>query len=358
MGSQLGIHNPRNPFVSRGIIRTPSHFFGRRAELGRIRDRLQEMESVSVVGERRIGKSSLLHRVTEIASPYLDADVLRIYTDLPDVSDERSFYRRVCYELGVQGDTFHDLEQAVRGKRVIACLDEFRKVADESRFPRRFFDSLRSLAQSRNLALVVATECSLAELCRTEQIAASPFWNGFARLDLGLFSSLEAEEFVRTRFELAGVLLSDQEVTRVLELTGGFPFFLCLACFHLFEARVGRVLGWEEGFRQEAYDYLLSLWNHQSPDDRSALRWVLDQRGPVPQSHVMWRLERCGLLVEDDRAPTGFWFFCDGFRDIVSNPPRAPHKRRLPIGIGGVGISFGPLKLELKGTPEQSNNSD
>ena len=46
-----------NPYAQRGIIRDRTRFVGRERELQQIFSRLQTMQSVSVVGERRIGKS-------------------------------------------------------------------------------------------------------------------------------------------------------------------------------------------------------------------------------------------------------------------------------------------------------------
>jgi len=51
-----------NPFSFGNPIRDPQRFIGRRSDLQQIVDRLRSSahESTSVVGERRIGKTSLL----------------------------------------------------------------------------------------------------------------------------------------------------------------------------------------------------------------------------------------------------------------------------------------------------------
>src|SRR5215208_4516861 len=52
----------RNPYLNRVAIKEPSQFFGRTREVARIFSRIgaPRPQSISVVGERRIGKSSLL----------------------------------------------------------------------------------------------------------------------------------------------------------------------------------------------------------------------------------------------------------------------------------------------------------
>ncbi|MGH9766132.1 MAG: hypothetical protein ACREAB_01755 [Blastocatellia bacterium] len=42
--------HPANPFTPRGMIRDPQQFFGRGSEIERLLDRLQTMQSVSIVG--------------------------------------------------------------------------------------------------------------------------------------------------------------------------------------------------------------------------------------------------------------------------------------------------------------------
>ena len=49
-----------NPFEYRKPITNPARFFGRQSELIRIRDSCYKLGSISIVGERRAGKSSLL----------------------------------------------------------------------------------------------------------------------------------------------------------------------------------------------------------------------------------------------------------------------------------------------------------
>ncbi|MFB0545773.1 MAG: hypothetical protein ACETWB_02585, partial [Anaerolineae bacterium] len=49
-----------NPFYHRRAIRKLEYFFGRKEELTTAFNRLRNMESVSLVGERRVGKTSFL----------------------------------------------------------------------------------------------------------------------------------------------------------------------------------------------------------------------------------------------------------------------------------------------------------
>ena len=52
-----------NPYTNRGTIRNPQEFFGREREVRRIFSRISSShpQCISIIGERKIGKSSLLY---------------------------------------------------------------------------------------------------------------------------------------------------------------------------------------------------------------------------------------------------------------------------------------------------------
>lgn len=281
-----------------------------------------------------------------------------IYTSLPDVTDERSFYKCLCLELGEEVDTFSDLDRLVRlerllkKKKVIACLDEFESVAAGTSFSENFFKSLRALAQSGGFALLLATERSLAELCRDERIATSPFWNIFHRTNLGLFSESEAEGLIRAGFERSGVEVTSGEASQVLELAGRFPFFLQRACYHLFEEKIGQAARWEQEFETDAADHLRYLWGKLNRSEQSALRWSLGFGERLPEDAILADLERRGLLVSGIQKQFGYWVFSEAFEMIVRNPPHSRKRRgwwnRLFNRFKGGKVAIGPTGISAE----------
>ncbi len=318
-----------NPFTQRGAIRDPAQFFGRQAELNQIFSCIGKMQSVSVVGERRIGKSSLLHYICHTGRPHLPLGTRLIYLDVQRVKSEGDFYARMLNALGSQGSTFRDLENAVAEKQVVACLDEFEQVVGNEAFSVGFFDGLRSLAQD-GLALVTATQHSLFELCRDKKFAGSQFWNIFQRTALELFTEVEARQFIQERFADVGMTVSDNEILHLLHLAGRFPFFLQLAYSCLFEAQTRQIPQWEQAFGREVHDYLVALWEHLTPPAPKALRWALELEGQMPDEQVRLDLQQRGLLVQDSEKPFGLWVFSKAFEDIVRNPPKRKRKWQWP----------------------------
>jgi len=78
----------RNPFLDRVSIRDVSRFYGRTRETARIFSRIgaARPQSVSVVGDRRIGKSSLLNYMyfPEIQKKYLQDPENYIFIKIVD----------------------------------------------------------------------------------------------------------------------------------------------------------------------------------------------------------------------------------------------------------------------------------
>ncbi len=205
-----------NPFTNRAMITAPEDFIGREQELYAILGRLRSLQSSSIVGERRIGKSSLLYHLARTGRERLgDGSYRFCYLDLQDAHyhTANGFFRTTLSKLGLLADgiaetntqngnllAFTDaLEVLARsGQRLVLCLDEFEttfKHPDE--FDPDFFDHLRAQLNQRHFAFVTATQKPLQALCFEGKLT-SPFYNVFTVTELGEFSEEEARQFIWT----------------------------------------------------------------------------------------------------------------------------------------------------------------
>ncbi|MBN3960637.1 hypothetical protein [Nostoc sp. NMS8] len=143
---------PANPFVAAGMIEDPRLFVGRKDELHVIASRMKgdQPTSINIVGEKHIGKSSLLHYfVLTWQQRGLDPNrYVVIYLPLRgvDCQTETGFYEAVAEGLlsHVQGwqqrslqncwkskllnrQAFSDAvkEWKQQGKLPVLCLDDF-----------------------------------------------------------------------------------------------------------------------------------------------------------------------------------------------------------------------------------------
>jgi len=295
-----------NPFYERGMIRDPARFFGRQRELREIFDLLRTGQNVSIIGDSKIGKSSLLYYIYTTGGDRLSVDYTFIFLDLMRVTNEADFYERVVEELGDAGNTTRQFERSLRGRRVILAVDEFERFKDDD-FSAQVVNRLRSLAQGPELTLVLATHQPLETLFPHEG-GVSPFYNIFHRCVLGVFTEAEARQLLTSLLAEAAVTFSEAEVKRLLNITGCHPYQLQVATYHLFASRTGGREDWEAAYQDE----LTGGYYRQTPAARPATRRRADELRvfisstmsdlrPERQAmtETLWDLELTPIFAED-----------------------------------------------------------
>ena len=323
-----------NPYVNRLMIRDPENFIGRTAETEKVFSRVgaARPQSISIIGERRIGKSSLLYQLyhESVREKHLiDPDSFTfVFIDLHGLMgitvDE--FLGLFVEEVATAADMDFDLDSdaagggylAVRrllprleraGKKLVVLWDEFEAITGNENFAEDFFSFFRSLANRFDVAYVTTSSRELQELCHTEEIAVSPFFNIFTNLYLGAFLPEEARELICRPSEAAGVPLEPHQ-DFLLEAAGYLPFFQQMACCALFEELSERPAGettYDDVLRQfavEAAPHLRYIWEHLDSDSREFLRRAADGSQPViVRGDIEERLIRDGYLLRASPGP-------------------------------------------------------
>ena len=297
-----------NPFTYGNPISDPERFFGRQREVEQVFSRLRnrEAESSSIVGERRMGKTSLLHYLAhpQVRQKYsVDSpQYVFIYTDLQMVDTSMTpdrLVRRLMRQLVLDAQdedlkrAAEELRQAeiidnfaladlfdvvdLKGLHVVMLLDEFEKVTTNTNFGPDFFYGLRSLAIQHNLTLVTSSRTELIELTHSEAIKSSPFFNIFANINVRLFIELEARQLISSSLEGSGVQFSQPDIELLFRIAGYHPFFLQAACHFLFEAYLnsldpaGRTKFLIKEFGEEAAPHLDDLWLNSRESEKIVL---------------------------------------------------------------------------------------
>jgi AAA-like domain len=297
-----------NPFTYGNPISDPRRFFGRTREVEQIFGRLrnEEFESSSVVGDRRIGKTSLLNYlanrgVRSAAGLELERYAF-VYVDLQMVDEAMgpeqlwrrllALMRRQCADPGIAEmlttlertdrlDTF-DLDELFqeiddRGLHVVFLLDEFERVTENVNFGPDFYYGLRSLIIHHKLALITSSRLELIELCHSEAVKSSPFFNIFANINLRQFSQADFQMMVSRSLDGTPVRFSEPEMTHVGDLAGLHPYFLQIACCMLYEShRIGleqadRIAFLVEKFRAEAIPHIVDYWDNSADYEKIVL---------------------------------------------------------------------------------------
>ena len=250
----------RNPYLNRSMIRAVPEFYGRRQELQRIMSRIGAgtPQSVSLVGERRMGKSSLMWYLSrpEIYSEYLEEPERYIFLFLDFQGQQHLDQAGFCRAFGdhltqaggnrLQVPSLADLSDLERlaqildreGLHLVCLFDEFETVTRNAEFSTEFFGALRSLANVHNLAYVTASRRNLQSLCHTEEISESPFFNIFSEIHVGAMAEADIRQLVEAPSAAVGLPLAPYADV-LLDLGGRLPFFVQIACSAAFECLTG-----------------------------------------------------------------------------------------------------------------------
>lgn len=202
-----------NPFYFGGRISNLEQFVGREDTIRFIIQRMTgpQMTSVAVVGERRIGKSSLLHHIYQTYAQRIEDSqrflIAEVSLQEAQVRDREGFVSTVsnrlqraltghsranhlpvrsvpCTELADLESRLQELSEA--DLRVVVCLDEFEELLENREaFNNRFYDAMRALLDAQHLMLVIASTRPLTYYGQHYQLV-SRFFNLTNSLSLGV----------------------------------------------------------------------------------------------------------------------------------------------------------------------------
>ena len=335
---------PANPYLNRVAIKDPAQFFGRAREVSKIFSRIgsSRPQSIAVVGDRRIGKSSLLNFINDpaVRARFLDRPESYAFAFI-DLQQKRrltltEFFKELfsilAKETGEKSiarldpafDSLREVLERFRqqGRKLIVLFDEFDAITTNRAFDLEFYSFLRSVANNYDVAYVTSSARELQELCHTQLIADSPFFNIFTNVFLRAFTHDEAVDLITTPSAYAGVPLVGY-VKRIGEIAGHFPYFLQIACSAYFdhlsenEGKLDRQ-DVEATFLDEAKGQFRFIWDHMNDSSRRCIReFVTSNRVEKEQEHIYEDLKRAGYFIEDDRGPR---LFSTLFASVISRP--------------------------------------
>jgi Novel STAND NTPase 2 len=355
-----------NPFFHRGPIRQREYFCGRTDDIGQILDLLRNGQNVALVGQRRIGKTSLLFHIAdpvvfeahglhrgEHLFVYLDGtelghlnpdEVLGLLLDqlvasLPHAGQSLGLRQPPASGLSYRSFREAILKVTEAGLKPIYLLDEFEALADNPYLGPRFFSGLRALSSQSDLSFVTASRESLLRLTYANaETLSSPFFNTFANLYLGLYAASEARNLVDVLATHAGLDLPSQMIDRILGSAGPHPLLLQIAAFHAVELwgdegwQTEGAAEWHRRFMAEAESHFEYYWRHLTDDDRYALATLPLSRQDQAQREAMRRLEQACLIRRNEQ---GYTYLSAAFEEFVRRQP-VPHL-----------VQLGPFLLDL-----------
>ena len=246
--SQLRSIN-QNPFIFGSVI--PAELFTeRKSALNAISEHVgnyYSLQSMSIVAERRMGKTSLLNFIWKKPDRVFlqDHDYVTVYVDAMDARAHtisgfmRTLRKSLEEKLGKPSWGEKDdgnltvFTEAIQGiaeeneKRIIFLLDEFENVMAYKEMD-ILLDTLRSNGSHSKIGMIVATAHELPELEREGDLV-SKFSGIFKTHYLGLFSKNESEQLIKRAFERSGKIATDEQINLIIDLSGRHPHLLQIA---------------------------------------------------------------------------------------------------------------------------------
>ena len=333
-----------NPFTYGNPISHPTRFFGRKHEVEQVFSRLHniEFESSSLVGERRVGKTSLLYYLAHpdvLRSHGFDQDkFIFVYMDLQMVDSDTTplrLWQRLLQQIAghcqnnhirqmleethkigfidtfALADIFDSIDK--NALYIVLLLDEFEHVTENRNFGPDFFYGLRSLAIHHHLALITSSRRDLVDLCHSDTIRSSPFFNIFANINVRLFTTNEARHLITVSLSGTDVSFTEAEYEIIFHLAGYHPYFLQIACSLLFDiSRENLELGerkiilFKNFFNEKAAPQLENYWHNADDHEKIVLTTLalLEQHGKLGERTFFSQKQLQALYARSDQLLT------------------------------------------------------
>ncbi|MCP5100818.1 MAG: AAA family ATPase [Chloroflexi bacterium] len=369
-----------------------ANFVGRQAEVGWIADKLgrDTPQNCNIIGEPRMGKTSLLHHICEAqVGEGTAVPGITVWVRLIELADYRpaAFWQFMLAQtvLGLKksGTPLPDDELSASLDDARDCFDELDGLiealidADESM--RLFFfiddfdvllagitsqdlDWLRSLVTRYGDALTFVISSTDSLLSLAEQLdkreasqMVSPFPNLFHNLQLGLLRQDDAKAIcVQAAVFETAVPFSDDDLNFLLSEAGRHPDLLKIAVGYLLAARA--LSEPEDLYEDAGSDLRLDehvrwlcrrIFERRSVEAQAALFSLVQDGGQIVDPVVLNRLKRHLGLVEKRNGR--LTLFSDAFRYWTLRQTPVVYER---VGVGETAVSpkFEP---QFEYVPEQ-----
>jgi hypothetical protein len=283
-------------------VDNPEFFIGRRALVSKIYARIGagRPQSVSIVGDLKIGKSSLLsylaHENTKREMLTNPDDYIFLY--IPCRTDNQLtlgtftgiIYRMTRKYTENSGEASIEIEYNYfkkmvenlhkQNKKIILFLDDFNLITLNPAFPLEFFSFLRSLANNYNLSYITTSYEDLQKLCVSKDIEESPFFNIFTNMSLRGLEPEEVDSFFQA-FSAHPDSGIDDDKDYLTNLVGTGPYPLQLACYFLQKLKKEHAdlspelkMQFESQLSENLHDYHRQLWEQMEEAHQSILSYV------------------------------------------------------------------------------------
>lgn len=270
--------NLNNPFSDYGKVVPKDRFIGRKAEIGRLRQRVLSEHGggcAAIVGEARIGKTSLMHCVFDPKDDLVQERnglVVSFNVGSLNFSSTSEFFVNIvrgvqrqvrrkstsdCEDLGIFAEELYESlksgssdwniilleylqEVGLKSYQILLLLDEFDSItrifgADESSF-----QLLRQMGYESRYATTIVTTSRITIGQIETQSLISTLSGIFTDIHVGLFDEEEFNCLFDSRLRDNEFAFTDREMRKLREFTGSHPYYAQIAGFHIWDYKAAK----------------------------------------------------------------------------------------------------------------------
>jgi hypothetical protein len=283
-----------NPFTFDTPIRQSQSFVGRQREVAEIFQAIQAAGNVSIVGERRLGKTSLLRYIADpeirqqnglSVERYLFAYLS--FEGRPTITPVRVWRqllhgllsqleqvrligqaRQLLKQQNVTLDGIEDWVGAAKdsGLTLVILFDQFGVAAANPKLGVEFYAHLRDLNARHASSCVLASQRPCTDLRYAHpEVLTSPLFNNWRRVTLEGLSPAEVDELIERALQDSEIRFSRADRVFIDHVAGPHPCFVKLAAHHVFAAYASE---------------------RKLPDGQPDTRWIVDRMRDYGAGHL------------------------------------------------------------------------
>jgi predicted Ser/Thr protein kinase len=341
-----------NPYYNTAGINNSQLFFNRINNIRDILNSLSSGQSWSILGQRRIGKTSLIEHLArpmtranlgfsglnaifvyfncqvypmalKSTSEFLRTIFELLYDEVPE--DLRKLVWDSSFDINMyeNDDNKYWLKESLRVLKKIAkqdfqvvlMFDEFEKaIMQEDLFKDALFDTLRGLSMhpSTKFSWIACTVRSLNTLFQevfneykvptSVRINESEFVNISRPHVLGLLEERYIRDLIVKPSQDRGINFLEEDIQTIIRFGGRFPYFIQLACCNFFNAYVESNVQGEEVIKRcisESQSIWEGFWNKLDVAEQKDLFHVAIGY-PVTNKKTILSLREMSLIYEQD----------------------------------------------------------
>ncbi len=320
----------QNPYITGASLPPNSPlFFGRQRELHDILSVLRQPNkpsSVSILGERRIGKSSLLNQIFQALAK--EDKLIALFATAQNFGQltEETFFKSLKQSIAqvlnsdlieneaVSYDNLRDYIQSLakQGYRFVIMIDEFEKLSGNPDFKTSFFSHLRALGERPEFRLgyVIASRHALKDLCRSHKIEESSFWNIFGTQKImGLLNEKEASDlWLKPMLSTLSNRITEQYLIKIFhnvtDLSGHHPLFIQIIASECWNAWKGGFKVDDIALKNNLREFMEDLFYQRSQENKAEWEMLLKAAAEktIDHNYIFNELYLRGLILEGGKV--------------------------------------------------------